>query len=90
MVPRSAGLAVPWLRASTRWQVISAEILLERLGGQQLQWIWPLVERWEKPTDTLAAPGELAEIARWVDRGSRAKRLLEIAGRLCRYAAGAG
>ena len=42
-------LAVPWLRASTRWQVISAEILLERLGGQQLQWIWPLVERWEKP-----------------------------------------
>ena len=75
-------LAVPWLRASTRWQVISAEILLERLGGQQLQWIWPLVERWEMPTDTLAAPGELAEIARWVDRGSRAKRLLELAERL--------
>jgi DNA (cytosine-5)-methyltransferase 1 len=75
-------LAIPWLRASTRWQVISAEILLERLGGQQLQWIWPLVQRWKKPTDTLAAPGELAEIARWVDRGSRAKRLLEIAGRL--------
>ena len=45
----SQTLAVPWLRASTRWQVISAEILLERLGGQQLQWIWPLVQRWEKP-----------------------------------------
>ncbi len=75
-------LAVPWLRASTRWQVISAEILLERLGGQQLQWIWPLVQRWKKPTDTLAAPGELAEIARWVDRGARAKRLLEMARRL--------
>jgi DNA (cytosine-5)-methyltransferase 1 len=75
-------LAVPWLRASTRWQVISAEILLERLGGQQLQWIWPLVQRWKNPTDTLAAPDELAEIARWVDRGSRAKRLLELAGRL--------
>jgi DNA (cytosine-5)-methyltransferase 1 len=74
-------LAVPWLRASTRWQVISAEILLERLGGQQLQWIWPLVQRWKNPTDTLAALDELAEIARWVDRGSRAKRLLEIAGR---------
>jgi DNA (cytosine-5)-methyltransferase 1 len=75
-------LAVPWLRASTRWQVVSAEILLERLGGQQVQWIWPLVQRWQKPTDTLAAQGELAEIARWVDRGTRAKRLLEIAGRL--------
>ena len=75
-------LAVPWLRASTRWQVISAEILLDRLAGQQLQWIWPLVERWEKPTDTLESPSELAEIARWVDRGSRAKRLLELAKRL--------
>ena len=79
-------LAVPWLRASTRWQVISAEILLDRLGGQQLQWIWPLVERWEKPTDTLASPSELAEIARWVDRGSRAKRLLELAKRLAAMA----
>lgn len=72
-------LAMPWLRASTRWQVISAEILLERLGGQQLQWIWPLVERWEKPAETLAAPDELAEIARWVARDNRAERLLEIA-----------
>jgi DNA (cytosine-5)-methyltransferase 1 len=75
-------LAIPWLRASTRWQVISAEILLDRLSGQQLQWIWPLVERWERPIDTLAAPSNLAEIARWVDRGSRAKRLLEMAERL--------
>ena len=70
--------------------MISAEILLERLGGQQLQWIWPLVARWEKPTDTLASPSELAEIARWVDRGSRAKRLLELAERLAAMAAGAG
>jgi DNA (cytosine-5)-methyltransferase 1 len=75
-------LAIPWLRASTRWQVVSAEILLDRLGGQQLQWIWPLVERWKKPADTLAAPSELAEIARWIDRGNRANRVLEIAGRL--------
>lgn len=75
-------LAVPWLRASTRWQVISGEILLDRLGGQQLQWVWPLIERWEKPADTLAASSELAEIARWVGRGSRAKRLLEIAERV--------
>jgi DNA (cytosine-5)-methyltransferase 1 len=72
-------LAVPWLRASTRWQVISAEILLDRLGGQQIQWIWPLVERWEKPADTLAAPDELAEIARWVARDNRAERLLGMA-----------
>lgn len=75
-------LAVPWLRASKRWQVISSEILLDRLGGPQLQWIWPLLERWEKPADTLAARGELEEIGRWVARGRRAKRLLDIAARL--------
>lgn len=75
-------LAVPWLRADTRWQVISAEILLERLGGQQLQWIWPLVKRWEKPADTVAGSGELAEIARWVGRDGKADRLMEIAERL--------
>lgn len=38
-------LAMPWLRASTRWQVISAEMFLERLGGQQLQWMWKALER---------------------------------------------
>jgi DNA (cytosine-5)-methyltransferase 1 len=75
-------LAVPWLRASTRWQVVSAEILLDRLGGQQLLWLWPLVERWEKPADTVASPDELAEIARWVGRSARAKRLMAMAERL--------
>lgn len=73
-------LAVPWLRANTRWQVISGELFLERLAGQHLQWIWPLVERWERPGDTLAASDELREIARWVDRIGRAERLLQLAG----------
>ena len=58
-------MAVPWLRATTRWQVISGEIFLERLSGQQLRSVWPVVERWSKPADTLGARGELAEIARW-------------------------
>lgn len=75
-------LAIPWLRARTRWQVISGEILLERLAGQQLQLLWPLVNRWENPGDTLAAPDQLTEMARWVGRGNRAERLLELAERL--------
>jgi DNA (cytosine-5)-methyltransferase 1 len=75
-------MVVPWLRASTRWQVISAEILLERLGNQQLKWMWPLIRKWEKPTDTLAAADELTKIAGLVDRGGRAKRLLGIAERV--------
>jgi DNA (cytosine-5)-methyltransferase 1 len=75
-------LAVPWLRASTRWQVISGELFLERLPSQHLESIWPLVARLEKPADTLAASIQFQEIAQWIDRGSRAKRLLDIAERL--------
>jgi DNA (cytosine-5)-methyltransferase 1 len=75
-------LAVPWLRASTRWQVISGDILLERLAGQQVKSLWPLIERWEKPGDTLTTPDQLPEIARWIDRDSRAERLMQLATQL--------
>jgi DNA (cytosine-5)-methyltransferase 1 len=75
-------MVMPWLLASTRWQVISAEILLERIGSQQLKWMWPVVQKWEKPSDTLAASDELRKIAELVDRGGRAKRLLEVARRV--------
>jgi DNA (cytosine-5)-methyltransferase 1 len=77
-----ATLALPWLRATTRWQVVSGEILLERLGVKELRSIWPLVQRWEKPGDTVAAAAELAEIASWLERGPRAERLLKLAERL--------
>lgn len=75
-------LAVPWLRASTRWQVVSGEVLMDRLGRQQLRSIWPLIERWETPGDTVAATDELTEISRWIDRFARSERLLELADRL--------
>lgn len=75
-------MAVPWLRAATRWQVISGEVLLERLSSQQLRSLWPLVERWSKPADTVEAREELAEVARWLGRAHRAERLLEIGERI--------
>lgn len=74
--------SVPWLRARSRWQVISAEILLERMPAQQVRSLWPLVARWESPADTLAAEAELREIAKWLGRAGRAERILEIAGLL--------
>lgn len=74
--------AVPWLRARTRWQVICAELLLDRLSASQIRSLWPLVARWGHPADTLAAGSELREIARWLERGNRAERILELAERL--------
>jgi DNA (cytosine-5)-methyltransferase 1 len=75
-------LSIPWLRASTRWQVISGEILTDRLSRQQLRFIWPLIERWKTPSNTVAAEDQLTEIAGWIDRAARAVRLLELAERL--------
>jgi DNA (cytosine-5)-methyltransferase 1 len=74
--------SVPWLRARSRWAVITAEILLERLAVQQVRWLWPLVARWETPADTLAAEAELREIGKWLKRSGRAERIVEIAGQL--------
>jgi DNA (cytosine-5)-methyltransferase 1 len=74
--------AVPWLRARSRWQVISAEILLDRVAPPQLRSLWPLVARWPNPADTLTASSELLEIGKWLERISRAARVLEIAEKL--------
>jgi DNA (cytosine-5)-methyltransferase 1 len=71
--------AVPWLRARTRWQLICAELLLDRLPASQIRSLWPLVTRWGHPADTVAAESELQEIARWLERGNRAERILELA-----------
>lgn len=71
--------AVPWLRATTRWQVISAEILFDRLPPHQLRHVWPLLERCLSPAETIAAADKVGEIARWVGRESRAERLLDLA-----------
>ena len=80
---RITELTVPWLRASTRWQVVAGEVFAERLTLQQLRMIWPLIARWEQPADTLVENAkDLNEMARWLNRTPRAERLLEIARRL--------
>lgn len=76
-------LAVPWLRAKTRWQVIAGEVFAERLTTKELRHIWPLVSRWEQPDDTLQNDAFLLhEMASWLDRAPRAERLEQIARQL--------
>jgi DNA (cytosine-5)-methyltransferase 1 len=75
-------LTVPWLRAETRWQVIMAETLLERMPTAQIRVLWPVLARWKDPVTTLAAKDELYEMAHWVGRGHRAARVLELAEQL--------
>jgi DNA (cytosine-5)-methyltransferase 1 len=74
--------SVPWLRAHNRWQVICADLLLDRLAASQVRTLWPLLARWVSPVQTLAAAAEVREIARWLERGSRAEKILEMAAQL--------
>jgi DNA (cytosine-5)-methyltransferase 1 len=75
-------LTLPWLRASTRWQVVMGEVLLDRLSAQQVHHVWPLIARWDQPAATLAASDQLLEMASWIDRKNRADKVLQIAQQL--------
>ncbi|MEV0269781.1 DNA (cytosine-5-)-methyltransferase [Hamadaea sp. NPDC050747] len=73
--------AVPWLKADTRWQVISSELMLDRAPAEHIRLLWPLLRRWATPEQTLAAADEVTEIAKWLGRQSKALALLATAER---------
>ncbi|MEU4661373.1 DNA cytosine methyltransferase [Micromonospora chalcea] len=73
---------LPWLRAETRWQVIQADMLLDRAPAEVVRFIWPLLARWREPQETVLAEAELLEISKWAGRPGRAGAILELAGRL--------
>jgi DNA (cytosine-5)-methyltransferase 1 len=75
-------LAMPWLRAETRWQAVSAEVLLDRAGSDHTRFVWPLLARWRYPHETYAGRAELSEIGTWINRVGRAKQLAGIAAQL--------
>jgi DNA (cytosine-5)-methyltransferase 1 len=74
--------AMPWLRAQKRWQVLVAELLLDRLAAADARSMWPLIERWVGPEDTLRSEAELREMARWLGRSSRANKIVAMAEQL--------
>jgi len=76
---RASPRALPWLQAATRWQVISAEILLDRAQSDHVRFVWPLLARWRQPADTVAAEAELTEIGGWIQREQRTDRLIRLA-----------
>lgn len=75
-------LGIPWLRASTRWQVLSAERILERTTPQNMRSLWPLLERFKAPSSAVAYAEDLLEIAGWIRRQDRARQLLALAAQL--------
>lgn len=47
--------ALPWLRATSRWQVIQAEMFYGRAPRRERKGAWAALERMPEPCDTIAA-----------------------------------
>ncbi|WP_261568008.1 DNA cytosine methyltransferase [Frankia gtarii] len=76
---RDGALPIPWLAATTRWQVIAGETLLGRLPIDRSRLLWPLVACWANPASTVRAEADLLRAATWIERPHRAEQLLEAA-----------
>jgi DNA (cytosine-5)-methyltransferase 1 len=59
-----ASRTVPWLDATTRWQVVAAELLLDRAIGTAVELVWPVLAMLPTPTDVLGAWDFFEDIAR--------------------------
>jgi DNA (cytosine-5)-methyltransferase 1 len=70
---------LPWLDADTRWQVVVAEMLLDRAITEHVRHLWPIIARWKQPESTLADSDDLLEIGRWIGRGERAAQVVRAA-----------
>jgi DNA (cytosine-5)-methyltransferase 1 len=73
-------LSIPWLRAETRWQVIAAELLLERAEAGHVRFLWPTLRMWKTPQELSGVENELRTIGRLMGREQRVAKLLELAG----------
>jgi DNA (cytosine-5)-methyltransferase 1 len=72
-------IGIPWLRAQTRWQVIQAEILLDRAHPDVIRQIWRMLQTWRQPQDTLAREEDLRRIGHFITREARADTIAELA-----------
>ncbi|WP_448638644.1 DNA (cytosine-5-)-methyltransferase [Geodermatophilus sp. URMC 63] len=71
--------AVPWLKAATRWQVVSAEMLLDRATADAVRLVWPILRLWATPEQTQDHDEALQDLSASMRRGGRAAQLLELA-----------
>ena len=76
---RREGLSIPWLKAETRWQVIAAELLLDRAESGHVRLLWPTLRMWNTPQTLSKMDKELRGIGRLIGREQRVAKLLEIA-----------
>lgn len=75
----SEAIALPWLKATSRWQVLQCEVLLDRAPSDVVRNAWPLLRRWDQPKETLAARQQVLALGRLIGREPRAASIIRIA-----------
>lgn len=74
--------SVPWLAAETAWQVVSAEILLQRATPLVVASAWPILEKLDEPEMTLERSDDIRMMGAWMKRPERTAQLLTAASEL--------
>ncbi|RAU93512.1 DNA cytosine methyltransferase [Mycobacterium colombiense] len=87
MRKRKRNLAVPWLRAASRWTFVAAELLLDRASPSIIRSIWPVLRDLKEPSAmTKHERSEFAELLRDMSTGigriNRAEKVLAVADHL--------
>jgi DNA (cytosine-5)-methyltransferase 1 len=75
---------VPWLRAATRWQVVVAELVLDRAVRATVNAVWPVVAMMTDPADPSDAESAeledaVIDMAAAVGRSARGETVSELA-----------
>lgn len=72
-------LRIPWLRAPTRWQVVAAEMVLDRADYDHVRITWPIFQALPTPEAVRDQGDALRQVAASIGREKRVVRLLEMA-----------
>lgn len=70
---------VPWLRAETRWQVIMAERLLDRVPSDLARRAWPQLAAFSTPRKVIDSLDDLEQVAGFVGRRKNVPEIGEAA-----------
>lgn len=73
--------AVPWLDATTRWQVVAAETILDRAPPMAVDLVWSVMRHHLTPSDTLESRDYFEDIARSaaLPREAKVRQMLDLA-----------
>ncbi|MEJ7628417.1 MAG: DNA (cytosine-5-)-methyltransferase [Nocardioidaceae bacterium] len=73
--------SVPWLDATTRWQVVAAETILDRATPAAMNLVWSVLRHQLTPADTLATRDYFEDIAQSdaLSREAKVRQVLALA-----------